>query len=105
MDITIEDNDTLAKICRDANLTSTKLIEGFIASLKLLHHTYEQAKAEGAERRSFDQILSKLYQQTLECTPSNLDVVPSLIEQTNKLIGIKQSFGAEIAASLAKEFR
>ena len=96
MDVTIEDNETLDKICKDANLTPAKLFEGFIASVTFLHNVYEQARTEGAESRSFDQILSKLYQQILECTPNNLDVAPSLIEQTNKLVGIKQSFGAEI---------
>ncbi|MPZ06038.1 MAG: hypothetical protein GEU26_06405 [Nitrososphaeraceae archaeon] len=96
MDITIEVSDTLARICRDANLTPKELIEGYIASLTLLHSTYERIKNEGTERRSFSEILSKLYQQILGCTPSNLDVAPSLIEQTNKLVGINQSIGASI---------
>lgn len=32
----------------------------------------------------------------LESIPSNLDIVPSLIEQTNKLVRIDQSIGASI---------
>ena len=32
----------------------------------------------------------------LESTPSNLDIAPSLIEQTNKLVRIDQSIGASI---------
>jgi len=96
MDITIEDSDTLARICRDANLTPKELIEGYIASLTLLHSTYERTKNEGTERRSFGEILTKLHQQILECTPSNLDVAPSLIEQTNKLVRINRSISASI---------
>jgi hypothetical protein len=71
LDITVEDSDTLSKICRDANLTPKELIEGYIASLTLLHSTYEQTKNEGIERRSFGEVLSKIYQQILGCTPSN----------------------------------
>jgi hypothetical protein len=96
MDITIEDNNILTRICRDANLTPKELIEGYLASLTLLHSTYEQRKNEGTERRSFSEILTKLYQQILGCTPSNLEVAPSLIEQTNKLVGINRSIGASI---------
>jgi hypothetical protein len=96
LDITIEDSDTLTKICRDADLTPKKLFEEYIASLKLLHYTYEQMRNEGSERRSFGEILSKLHQQMLESTPSNLDIVPLLIEETNKLVRIHQSIGASI---------
>ena len=96
MDITIEDSDTLARICRDVNLTPKKLFEDYIASLTHLHYTYEQLRNEGTERRSFGEILSKLYQQIQKCTPSNLDIAPSLIEQTNKLVGINESIGASI---------
>ena len=96
MDITIEDSVALARICRDVNLTPKKLFEDYIASLTLLHYTYEQMKNEGTERRSFGEILSKLYQQILKCTPNNLDIAPSLIEQTNKLVGINESIGASI---------
>ena len=95
MDITIEDSDTFARICRDVNLTPKKLFEDYIASSTLLHYTYEQMRNEGTERRSFE-ILSKLYQQIQRCTPSNLDIAPSLIEQTNKLVRINKSIGASI---------
>lgn len=96
MDISIEDSDTLARICRDLDLTPKKLIDDYIASLKLLRYTYEQTRNEGTERRSFDEILTKLHQQILSSTPSNLDLAPSLIEQTNRLIGIDRSIGASI---------
>ena len=72
------------------------MFEDYIASLTLLYYTYEQLRNEGIERRTFDEILSKLHQQMLECTPSNLDIAPSLIEQTNKLVRIDQSIGASI---------
>jgi len=81
MDITFEDSDTLSKICRDVDLTPKKLVEAYIDSLTFLHSTYEVAKNAGIERRSFGEILTKLHQQILECTPSNLDVAPSLIEE------------------------
>lgn len=96
MDITIDDSDTLARICRDVNLTPKKLFEDYIASLTLLHYTYKQMRNEGSERRTFGEILSKLYQQISNCTPSNLDIAPSLIEQTNKLVRINKSIGASI---------
>ncbi len=96
MDITIEDSDTLARICRDGNLTPRKLFEDYIASLTYLYYTYEQLRNEGNERRTFGEILSKLHQQVLESTPSNLDIAPSLIEQTNKLVRIERSIGASI---------
>lgn len=96
MDITIEDSDILARICRDADLTPKKLFEDYIASLTLLHYTYEQMRNEDTERRTFGEILSKLHQQMLECTLSNLDLPPSLIEQTNKLVGIDRSIGVSI---------
>jgi hypothetical protein len=44
MDITIEDSDTLVRICRDVNLTPKKVFEDYIASLPLLHYTYEQMR-------------------------------------------------------------
>ena len=97
MDITIEDSKTLTRICRDVELTPKKLIEDYIASLTLLHSTYEQTRNEGIERRSFGEILSNLHQQILGCTPSNLDIAPSLIEQTNKLVRLDRSVGASIA--------
>lgn len=100
MDITIEDSDTLSKICRDVDLTPKKLVEAYIDSLTFLHSTYEVAKNAGIERRSFGEILTKLHQQILECIPSNLDVAPSLIEQTNRLVGINRSIGASIANPL-----
>jgi hypothetical protein len=97
MDITIEDSDILARICRDVNLTPKKLFEDYIASLTHLYHTYEQFKNEGTERRrTFGEILSKLHQQIVDSIPSNLDIVPSLIEQTNKLVRIDQSIGVSI---------
>ena len=61
-----------------------------------LYYTYEQFRNEGTERRTFAEILSKLHQQMVESIPSNLDIVPSLIEQTNKLVRIDQSIGASI---------
>jgi hypothetical protein len=94
MDITIEDSGILARICKDVNLTSKKLFEDYIASLTHLYYTYEQFRNEGTERRTFGEILSKLHQQMLEGIPSNLDIVPSLIEQTNKLVRI--DIGASI---------
>jgi hypothetical protein len=97
MDITIEDSDILARICKDVNLTPKKLFEDYIASLTHLYHTYEQFRNEGNERRTFGEILSKLHQQMQESIPSNLDLVPSLIEQTNKLVRIDQSRGASIS--------
>jgi hypothetical protein len=97
MDITIEDSDILSKVCRDVDLTPQKLVEAYIASLTILHVTYEVAKNAGIEKRSFGEILTKLHQQILECTPSNLDVTSSLIEQTNRLVGINRSIGASIA--------
>lgn len=96
MDISIEDNDTLARICRDVNLTPKKLFEDYLASLTHLYYTYEQLRNEGTERRTFGEILCKLHRQMLECTPSNLDITPSLIEQTNKLVRIDQSIGASV---------
>jgi len=96
MDINIEDSDILARICEDVDLTPKKLIEAYIASLTFLHSTYEQARNEGSERRSFGEILTKLHKQILSCTPSNLDAAPSLIEQTNKLVGIQLSIGTRI---------
>jgi hypothetical protein len=97
MDITIEDSDILARICKDVNLTPKKLFEDYIASLTHLYYTYEQFRNEGNERRTFSEILSKLHQQMLESIPSNLDLVPSLIEQTNKLVRIDQSNGASVS--------
>ena len=47
MDITIEDSETLTRICKDVNLTPKELIEGYLASLTLLHSTYERTKNEG----------------------------------------------------------
>jgi len=76
MDITIEDSDTVAKICREADLTPQKLVDAYIASLTFLHYAYEQARNEGTERRSFGEILTKLLKQILSSTPSNLDVAP-----------------------------
>jgi hypothetical protein len=96
MDIMIEDSDILSKICREGDLTPQKLVEAYIASLTFLHYTYEQARNEGTERRSFNEILTNLLKQILSCTPSNLDVAPSLITQTNKLVGIYRSIGASI---------
>jgi hypothetical protein len=96
MNITIEDSDILARICRDVNLTPKKLFEDYAASLIPLYYTYEQLKNEGTERRSFGEILSNLYQQIQKSTPSNLDIAPSLIEQTNKLVGIDRSIGTSI---------
>ena len=61
MDITIEDSDTLARICRDVNLTPKKLFEDYLASLTHLYYTYEQLRNEGTERRTFGEILSKLH--------------------------------------------
>jgi hypothetical protein len=75
MDISIKDSDTLTKISRDADLTPKKLFEDYIASLTLLHYTYEQLRNEGTERRSFGEILSKLHQQLLQCTPSSKKTV------------------------------
>ena len=86
MDITIEDSDTLSKICRDVDLTPKKLVEAYIASLTFLHYTYEQTRNEDTERRSFGEILTKLHQQILECIPSNLDVAPSLIESKYRIV-------------------
>jgi hypothetical protein len=64
--------------------------------LTFSRYTYEQTRNEGTERRSFGEILAKLHQQILSCTASNLDVAPSLIEQTNRLVGINLSVGASI---------
>ena len=50
----------------------------------------------GTERRSFNDILTNLLKQILSCTPSNLDLAPLLIAQTNKLVGIYRSIGASI---------
>ena len=96
MDITIEDSDTLSKICREADQTPQKLVEAYMASLTFLYYTYEQARNEGTERRSFNDILTNLLKQILSCTPSNLDLAPLLIAQTNKLVGIYRSIGASI---------
>ena len=47
MDITIEDSDILARICKDVNLTPKKLFEDYIASLTHLYYTYEKDHLQG----------------------------------------------------------
>jgi hypothetical protein len=96
MKITIKDSDILYKISEDTGLPPSKLIENFVSALSFLYSTYNHIKNEGVEKRSFNEILSNLLMQILNSTTDNLDVVPELIAQTSRILGIGNFLSASI---------